>query len=606
MGIITSSADASGPIPFLDQPLTDDYDLLRQQIQAINSAGDSELARGIDLAIASLGEPVVDRQRAIFLVLHDDLPLNDPAIEAIGRTQQTGIDVYMIVNSLNIAFDVQIDQTEAADAVGEEYTLFLNAGLLPDNAQLRQLFIRATQGVVGISGRNLRVREIFAPSGDGPSGDGREILTADQGGQISADTITWDVSQVAPGLPVELSYQIRVPATTTVLNTTLTLGLNYIDCNGYLQSDTLDPHAVELGPTPTPTLTATPTPTSTPLGVVIQPTPGATPTPGTVPFLERILPSSPGRAFCDSSFWWLPALLLPLLVLALWWWWLRSHGSDFRAEIGNMATPRCWPCLLFWLYLLFCFSCGSGAIFWVVSNRRKRVLLAARSGAFEQNGLYLTIPDQTAQEAIPFAAVNNQADCVGCHTVTSTGDAVAVVLDAPPGEVAVHRLDGTRIEIPSIRASFLAWSPDGTQLAYDGEAGDIHVLDLNSGQTRAVQGASEPGITEVMPAWSADGTLLAFVRYEGVVDYPFSSAWANGYLCCASRRWTGYSHDWGKRKWAKLLSRILARWEMAGFYTPQWHNNLRGPGCGNISGSVFWWRPNQIGGKRWAKWRKPC
>lgn len=525
MGIITSSADASGPIPFLDQPLTDDYNLLRQQIQAIDSAGDSELARGIDLAIASLGEPGEDRLRAIFLVLHDDLPLNDPAIEAIRRTQQTGVDVYMIVNSLNIVPDVQIDQLEAAEAVGEAYTLFLTPGpdFLPDTAQLHQLFIRATQGVVGISGRHLRVSEIFTPSGDGI-----EIVAADQGGQISADAITWDISQVVPNTPVELRYQIRVPATTTVLNTNLALTFSYIDCNGYLQNDTLDPLAIELGPTPTPTLTPTPTstptptPTPTPLGVVIQPTPGATPTPETSPLLERILPSSPGRAFCDSSFWWLPALLLPLLVLVLWWWWLRSHGSDFRTEIGNMATPRCWPCLLFWLYMLFfAFLVGRELFSGLCQTGESVYFWRLDQGAFEQNGLYLTVPDQTTQEAIPFATVNDQANCVGCHTVTSTGDAVAVVLDVPPGEVAVFRLDGTRMDIPSIRASFLAWSPDGTQLAYDGEAGDIHVLDLNSGQTRAVQGASEPGITEAMPAWSADGSVLAFVRYEGVVDYPY-------------------------------------------------------------------------------------
>ena len=58
-----------------------------------------------------------------------------------------------------------------------------------------------------------------------------------------------------------------------------------------------------------------------------------------------------------------------------------------------------------------------------------------------------------------------------------------------------------------------AWSPDGTRIAFSRD-GDIYVMNADgSGQTRLTNSASAGS-----PTWSPDGTKIAFVRPDG--DYP--------------------------------------------------------------------------------------
>lgn len=516
MGLITSSVDPTGAIPLLEQELTDEYALLREKIEIIEPAGDTELEESIDLAVEAIANTTNKHAKAILLMLHDDVQLDEETVTSIALARQAGIEVFMLVNPLNIESD-QIGAEEAAGMVGERNSFFLQPGAGPSETRLlRDLFIRASEGLEGTSARVLRLTDSIEPSGI------LEITNSGSGTLVNGNHIVWEIIEIPVGEEVRLAYEVQLPANAGPAGAEIDSDLIFIDCNGYLQESVTTQQPVDVGPTPTPTATLTPTPIPTPVGIFVEPTLGPTPTHEGPGLIERVVPTSPGRAFCSSSIWWLPALLLPLLVLLLWYLYLRSIGSDLGTEARLLSTLRCIPCLLFWLYLLFfAFLVGLELFTGLCQGDESVYFWRLDSGVFSRSGVYLSVPESPDEPPVAFEAVNDQAGCVGCHAVSSSANLIAAVEGPPPNRVIVRRLDGTAVEIPEITASFVAWSPDGSQLAYDGQEGDIHVLDLESGATTAIEGASESGITEVMPAWSADGQQIAFVRYEGTVDYPF-------------------------------------------------------------------------------------
>jgi dipeptidyl aminopeptidase/acylaminoacyl peptidase len=64
---------------------------------------------------------------------------------------------------------------------------------------------------------------------------------------------------------------------------------------------------------------------------------------------------------------------------------------------------------------------------------------------------------------------------------------------------------------PGVMHRDIAWSPDGTKLAYTANAGGkgfaVHVIDATTGAKRALTGGARD---DAQPRWSPDGTLLAF------------------------------------------------------------------------------------------------
>ncbi len=129
-------------------------------------------------------------------------------------------------------------------------------------------------------------------------------------------------------------------------------------------------------------------------------------------------------------------------------------------------------------------------------------------------------PDLPAEK---FKPLNDQADCIACHTIAADSDVIAAVADGSNGPISILRLDGTQVQIPPVYGSYLSFSPDGTQLAFAKDGKDIYILDIATGVSAPLKGASEPGVTESMPSWSPDLNpdpeieefRIAFVRTTG-------------------------------------------------------------------------------------------
>jgi len=95
------------------------------------------------------------------------------------------------------------------------------------------------------------------------------------------------------------------------------------------------------------------------------------------------------------------------------------------------------------------------------------------------------------------------------------------VLALPPAGAAPGTAPEERRLVPTaegekVKHAEPAWSPDGTMLAYavhrPKEAPHVAVTDVGDGRTRVV---SPPGLRATMPSWSPDGRFLAFAATEG-------------------------------------------------------------------------------------------
>jgi dipeptidyl aminopeptidase/acylaminoacyl peptidase len=113
---------------------------------------------------------------------------------------------------------------------------------------------------------------------------------------------------------------------------------------------------------------------------------------------------------------------------------------------------------------------------------------------------------------------------------TSATLAIAGPADAPSGPRSLLLVDpetGGRTEVadPAIDVETLAWSPDGSRIAYAG-AGSVYVVPLDGGAPTLLSEGSAP-------RWSPDGSRLALTVQDGIsvvtVDGSRTIRIANGY-----------------------------------------------------------------------------
>jgi len=94
---------------------------------------------------------------------------------------------------------------------------------------------------------------------------------------------------------------------------------------------------------------------------------------------------------------------------------------------------------------------------------------------------------------------------------------------APPAPLAQGTLEPLTADLG--RESLPAISPDGSAVAYafapsGSDAYRIHIRGVGALASRQLSALEEPGLVEAAPAWSLDGTRLAFFRYRSTDDAP--------------------------------------------------------------------------------------
>jgi hypothetical protein len=122
----------------------------------------------------------------------------------------------------------------------------------------------------------------------------------------------------------------------------------------------------------------------------------------------------------------------------------------------------------------------------------------------------------------------NGSQCVGCHAVSNDGRYMVGRLGGGYNAGAIFDLtrdltgDPPPTEFPVSENSpywnFATWSPDNSRLVVTGNewaGGGMRLVDPFAGADVPVQGGALPGGGTTHPAWSPDGSLLAYVENAG-------------------------------------------------------------------------------------------
>ena len=487
------------------QTLSHDAVQIEQSIQGISSSGGTAIDAGLDAARDELQQNGRADSARVIVILSDGLSSADSAIKAADAAKSDGIRVI----SVGIGGDVDAALMESIASSQTDYHHS------PDASDLQQIYVSIAQQIRQFAAAtHVKVTHTFDAARIEPITN-----SISNGGALSGGTvrniITWDMEKLGDQ-PQTLSYKARL-LRPGEFYADVEDKVSYVLCESEPRAFVGDPALWVQVPTPVPTATATnsPTPRVTAtytLTSSVWPTRPPTATPDIWP---TIVPPS-GGGFCASRNWWIPALLFPLLLallvfLLLWWWSRRNHVAWYNLWKEWKPTCRVMSVLLL-LYLLFLTFLIGREIFAGLCTKTEAVYFWRMDRSTGQYGIYLTRFEEGAR-AVSFDQVNSYP-CVGCHAVSSSSRQIAAVVGPMPGDGIVYSLGGKEVSIPGLDAAYYGWSPDGQRLAYADSIGDIYILDLQSGSVQPLAGASDPGISETMPAWTHDGQSIAFVRSQ--------------------------------------------------------------------------------------------
>lgn len=347
VGLISSQTGTLGPESVLLGQLTDDFTLLRGQVQALTPSGDTDIASGLRLAAEQLSGIPSERVPAVILMLHDNVALDESTKIAVQEVNDQGIDVYLLVNSLNIDLvspDKLITSDLATQIVAPEQFL-----LDPNAEQLYDLFISITEGSKGLAAAGIQLIDTITP----PDQITLSNVTGN-GGAIQGNQVIWQIPAVKTNETIDLGYQLAL-AQTASGSFNIQNSMTWLDCNGLPSTTAPDVVGGEVLPVPTATsmiVTVEPNPVTS---IPSSPVPSeSTPTPddgsGSVPDDESgsipdngnggisiSLPDGgsvsiplPIVGIAASINWlWILVLLLLLILaaIALWWWFNRTKTS---------------------------------------------------------------------------------------------------------------------------------------------------------------------------------------------------------------------------------------------------------------------------------------
>ena len=482
------------------QALTNDALALQTALDALEAGDGTSIDQGIVMAQREFESGRARGNASHIIVLLTDgrqsspFSLTSAPLDAAREARQAGIRL------ITIGLGEDADQDQLREMASQPSDFYF----APQASDLQRIYATIAETVTETSGAtNVVIEHTYDASA-------LEIIpnSITPRGTLQGDKIVWTIAEVFDK-PVTLSYRARPRAAGSYSIDRGDL-VKYNRCGSepkeiklpaslpvvvYVRVRTSAPPTST--PTPVPTQTSPPTATWTP-----QPTPWPTETPtANERFQNSIL-----SIFCNSSGWgWCLGPLLALFSL----WWLWRLWAQLRKPAAERRPCRMIPWLLVPWGLLLLASlipvlagglCSRESVyFW-------------RIAAGQRDGQIWVTDKNGVRPAREFAAISKGRQCVGCHSVSSTSHRIAAVADGGSGPVVAYRLDGKPLDLPAIMGSYVAWSPDGNQLAVSTSEKDIAIIDVENKTVAHLAGASDPALAEEMPAWSPDGQRIAFVR----------------------------------------------------------------------------------------------
>lgn len=326
VGLVSSRIGTLGVEPILVQSLTEDFSLLRNQATAITPGDDTNLAAGLQLAsdeLAKVKSPT--REQAIVLMLHDNAGFLEMET-AITQFQSQGIPIYLIINSLNIPVDSQLDLA-TAEQLTDDDKIFID----PTPIEMYDLFLSVTDGDTDTAAAAIQVIEELTPAGNA-----QIFNVTGSGGRVDGSRVIWDIGRLPFGDSLDLEYGFRLPGSDAV---GISGGIVWLDCNGYPHSTVT---STPVGMTAVTEVTATPEmisaqPETEPQPVTNVPPITVTPDEVVIPGVDvpdlpdvpavPVSPVSPVSGLLAAFPWWI--LLIPIILLLLWllWRWWQGRGQ---------------------------------------------------------------------------------------------------------------------------------------------------------------------------------------------------------------------------------------------------------------------------------------
>lgn len=475
---------------FVSQSFSKSSGALSGSIDAIQAGGGTSIAEGIEFANREF-----DSARArtnvnrIMIVLSDG---EDPSPIVPAKATEAEVRGIRIIS---IALGAEAGRG-ALRAIASQPSDFYDA---PNPEDLENIYAKlATTFSQKIAAADVVVEQTINTSAYRVLPD-----SISPGGRLETDKVVWRIPRLL-SKEQRLSYRVVGLAPGNSSNISRGDTVRYRACNS-------TPEVANLPAGMPVTVLPPPTPTTVPRASPL-PTPQATFTPAPPPAVP-LPPAAPSTSLLNllcsiEALRTLIALLaIPALLWALYQIWRTTRMPNPADRRCSVALWLLLPALLLLLSALLgrvlglaCLS-GESLYFWKIPQST----LGGGAGR-----VYVT-DKEGLRPAREFDAIS-QGNCTGCHSVSSASKRIAAVSDGGSGPLNVYGLDGQRINIPQLRASFSAWSPDGTRIAVTTEQMDIVIVDVEKGTVTPLQGASDPVVGEAMASWSADGKAIAFAR----------------------------------------------------------------------------------------------